>query len=95
MRIAVPRETASGERRVALAPEAVSRLSAGGFTVAVERDAGERAGFANDAYAQAGADVVDAASLLDGVAAVVRVAKPSVEEIDRLVNSLDGIFKKR
>ena len=84
MRVAVPRETASGEHRVALAPDAVSRLSAGGFTVAVERGAGESAGFADDAYAQAGAEIVDDAGLLDGVAAVVRVAKPSVEEIDRL-----------
>jgi NAD(P) transhydrogenase subunit alpha len=84
MRVAVPRETASGERRVALAPDAVSRLSAGGFTVAVERGAGESAGFGDDAYAQAGAEIVDGAGLLDGAAAVVRVAKPSLEETERL-----------
>jgi NAD(P) transhydrogenase subunit alpha len=40
MRVAVPRETAAGERRVALVPDAVTRLAAAGFEVVVERGAG-------------------------------------------------------
>ena len=47
MRVAVPRETAPGERRVALVPDVVQRLTAGGFEFAVERGAGEAAGFAD------------------------------------------------
>jgi proton-translocating NAD(P)+ transhydrogenase subunit alpha len=80
MRVGVPRETAAGERRVALVPEAVGRLL--GFAVAVERGAGEEAGFPDDAYAAAGAEVV--ADPWQGVDAVVKVAKPSVEEAGRL-----------
>ena len=58
MRIAVPRESAPGERRVALVPDAVSKLVAAGFEVAVERGAGLEAGFADEAYGTAGASVV-------------------------------------
>ncbi len=49
MRVAVPRETAPGERRVALVPETVSKLREAGFEVRVERGAGAAAGFADDA----------------------------------------------
>ena len=58
MRVAVPRETAPGEHRVAIVPDAVSRLAAGGFTIAVERGAGAEAAFTDAEYADAGADVV-------------------------------------
>jgi len=80
MRVGVPRETAAGERRVALVPEAAGRLS--GFEIAVERGAGEEAGFPDDAYATAGAEIVTDA--WQGVDAVVKVAKPSAEEAGRL-----------
>ena len=45
MKVGVPRETAAGERRVALVPETVKRLSGGGFEIAVERGAGASASF--------------------------------------------------
>jgi NAD(P) transhydrogenase subunit alpha len=80
MRVGVPRETALGERRVALVPDAVSRLK--GFEVSVERGAGAAAGFPDDAYAEAGAQLVDDA--WQGVEAVAKVAKPTAEELDRL-----------
>jgi NAD(P) transhydrogenase subunit alpha len=80
MRVGVPRETAGGEHRVALVPEAVGKLD--GFDVAVERGAGEAAGFADDAYAAAGAGLV--ADAWQGVDAVVKVAKPSADEAVRL-----------
>jgi proton-translocating NAD(P)+ transhydrogenase subunit alpha len=86
MRVAVPRETASGERRVALVPEAVARLSAGGFTVAVERAAGESAGFGDDAYAEAGAELADGVALHQGADAVARVAAPNADEVGRLAS---------
>ena len=57
MRVGVPRETEAGENRVALVPDVLARLE--GFVAAVERGAGERAGFADDEYAEAGAQLVD------------------------------------
>ena len=56
MRVAVPRETAPGERRVALVPETVSKLQETGFEVRVEHGAGEEAGFPDDLYTESGAD---------------------------------------
>jgi H+-translocating NAD(P) transhydrogenase subunit alpha len=81
MRVAVPRETAAGERRVALVPETISKLGAAGFDVRVERGAGQASGFLDIGYADAGATVSEPGSLLDGADAVVRVAKPSADEI--------------
>ena len=84
MRIAVPRESAPGERRVALVPDAVSKLVAAGFEVAVERGAGLEAGFADEAYGAAGASVVGREELYRAAAAVVRVAPPNVDEVEVL-----------
>ena len=84
MRIAVPRESAPGERRVALVPDAVSKLVAAGFEVAVERGAGLEAGFADEAYGTAGASVVGREELYRAAAAVVRVAPPNVDEVAAL-----------
>ncbi|HLE98248.1 MAG TPA: Re/Si-specific NAD(P)(+) transhydrogenase subunit alpha [Gaiellaceae bacterium] len=81
MRVAVPRETAPGERRVALVPETVSKLTGAGFEIRVERGAGVAAGFLDDAYAKFGAELSEGGSLYEGAAAVVRVARPSAEEI--------------
>ncbi|HET7744741.1 MAG TPA: Re/Si-specific NAD(P)(+) transhydrogenase subunit alpha [Gaiellaceae bacterium] len=84
MRVAVPRETAPGERRVALVPETISKLGASGFEVVVERGAGRASGFLDTAYTDAGATVSDADALLAGVEAVVRVAKPSPDDVAAL-----------
>ena len=78
MRVGVPKETAQGERRVALVPEAVARLS--GFEVVVEPGAGTAAGFTDEAYREAGAALGDPWS----ADAVVKVAKPTAEEAARL-----------
>lgn len=82
MRIGVPRERAVRERRVALVPEAVSRLVKGArHQVAVERGAGAAAGFPDAAYAAAGASLADdAASLLGASDLVLKVRCPSREE---------------
>jgi NAD(P) transhydrogenase subunit alpha len=57
MRIAVPKETAPGERRVALVPESGKKLIQAGYEVAIEAGAGDEAGFADAAYRDAGAVV--------------------------------------
>jgi NAD(P) transhydrogenase subunit alpha len=55
MRIAVPRETAQGERRVALVPGSVARLVKAGHDVRIEAGAGIAAGHGDEAYLAAGA----------------------------------------
>ncbi len=84
MKVGVPRESAPGERRVALVPEAVKRLAPAGIDVLVEQGAGEAAAFRNEEYAEAGATVVSVDELYEQGEAIVKVAKPSDEEIARL-----------
>src|SRR5256885_13708703 len=67
MKVGVPRETAAGERRVALVPETVKRLAGGGFEVAVEGGAGETASFPDPDYEQAGGALVDDAYSAEAV----------------------------
>ena len=86
MRVAVPKETAPGERRVALVPETVSKLRAAGFEMRVERGAGENAGFSDADYEDAGAELTDASSLLASVDAVTCVARPSAETVAALAS---------
>jgi NAD(P) transhydrogenase subunit alpha len=86
MRVAVPKETAAGERRVALVPETVSRLAPGGFEFRVAHGAGEAAGFPDADYAGAGAELVDAGALLTGADAVVHVARPSPDEVSAMAS---------
>ncbi|HEV3087093.1 MAG TPA: Re/Si-specific NAD(P)(+) transhydrogenase subunit alpha [Candidatus Elarobacter sp.] len=83
MKIAVPKERAAGERRVALVPEIVAKFVKGGHTVAVERGAGTSAGYTDAAYETAGATLVpDARTAYDGADVVARVAKPTDEELE-------------
>jgi proton-translocating NAD(P)+ transhydrogenase subunit alpha len=81
VRIGVPRELEPGERRVALVPDAVSRLAAGGFEVVVEPGAGAEASFPDGAYREAGATLAEAVWEADAVA---KVRKPTAEEAARL-----------
>jgi NAD(P) transhydrogenase subunit alpha len=81
VRIGVPRELEPGERRVALVPDAVSRLAPAGFDVVVEPGAGAGASFPDQAYADAGAAVSDSVWDAD---AVVKVRKPTPDEVERL-----------
>jgi NAD(P) transhydrogenase subunit alpha len=82
MLVGVPKETAPGERRVALVPDVASRLVGAGFTVAVERGAGTSAGFDDGEYEAAGASTVDA--VLGQAEAIVMVQKPSAEQVGKL-----------
>jgi NAD(P) transhydrogenase subunit alpha len=80
MKVGVPKETAQGERRVALVPEIVSKLAASGIDVVVEPGAGEAASFTDNAFKEAGAALGDPwpAEL------VAKVLKPSEDEAARL-----------
>src|SRR5215211_1220268 len=82
MRVGVPRETTAGERRVALVPDVVARLP--GVEVSVESSAGLAAGFSDQAYAEAGATMVDDA--WTGGDVVAKVAAPTPDEARRLAD---------
>jgi NAD(P) transhydrogenase subunit alpha len=84
MQVAVPRETHPGERRVALVPEAVSRLGSAGLTFLVEAGAGLEAGFTDSAYAEAGAQLGTAGQDVHGADVVVRVRAPDPAQIEGL-----------
>jgi NAD(P) transhydrogenase subunit alpha len=85
MRIAVLKETAPGERRVALVPDNVARLVKGAHAVVVEAGAGAPAGFVDGAYAAAGATIApDLRSALEGAEVVARVQPPSDAEAELL-----------
>src|SRR5881392_2570208 len=81
MKVGVPRETTAGERRVALVPETVKRLTGSGFEVIIERGAGKSASFPDPDYEQAGATLVDDAYTGEAVA---KVQPPASAEADRL-----------
>jgi H+-translocating NAD(P) transhydrogenase subunit alpha len=85
MKIAVPRETAEGETRVALTPQVAGQLVADGIEVVVQAGAGEASSNLDDAYREAGATIVpDAAELYGQADVVLRVGRPSDEEIEML-----------
>ncbi|HXG25877.1 MAG TPA: Re/Si-specific NAD(P)(+) transhydrogenase subunit alpha [Candidatus Binatia bacterium] len=84
MKIGVARETAPGERRVALVPEALTKLTGAGMEVLVERGAGLGAMIPDSDYEAAGAKVVGTAELYEQADVILRVQKPSPDEAKRL-----------
>jgi NAD(P) transhydrogenase subunit alpha len=92
MKIGVPKETAEGERRVALVPEAVRKLTGSGeqIEVLVQRGAGAGALIPDSQYEEAGATLVDDPSAAYDCDVVVKVAAPSADEVALLHG--DGIL---
>ncbi len=84
MRIAVPKETAAHERRVALVPDGVTRLVKAGHSVVVERDAGAAAGFPDARYEEAGAAIVAEDVVWAGADVVLKVQRPAPDEVERI-----------
>lgn len=83
MRAGVVRETHPGERRVGLVPESVARIHAKGVDFVIEAGAGAAAGFSDDAYREAGAEIAaTAADVLSSADLVVRVQAPDSTEIE-------------
>lgn len=80
MRIGVPKETVDGERRVALVPETVKRLTGKGHEVVVESGAGLAALVPDELFTEAGATIGDPW----GAEVVAKVAPPSAEELGKL-----------
>ncbi|HEY8870382.1 MAG TPA: Re/Si-specific NAD(P)(+) transhydrogenase subunit alpha [Candidatus Limnocylindrales bacterium] len=84
MKVGVAKETAPGERRVALVPEALSKLTAGGLEILVEQGAGDGALIPDQAFVEAGARVVSTDELYRDADVVLRVQKPSPAEVGRM-----------
>jgi NAD(P) transhydrogenase subunit alpha len=85
MKIAVPRETAEGETRVALTPQIAGQLVADGLEILVQSGAGDASSNLDEAYREAGATIVpDAAALYGQADVVLRVGRPSDEEVEMM-----------
>ncbi len=85
MILAVPRESAERERRVALVPESVSKFKKLGLEIHVQRDAGRAASFPDSAYESVGARIVaDENELLSSADALLCVARPTENQLARL-----------
>src|SRR3990170_1323843 len=78
MRVGIPKETWSGETRVAVIPAGVAALKKAGVDVAVESGAGAAAGFTDDAYLQQGAAVIGRSEIFEGadILLTVRATPP-------------------
>jgi proton-translocating NAD(P)+ transhydrogenase subunit alpha len=84
MKAAVIKETALGERRVALVPDAITKLRPAGIDVLVESGAGDGAWLADAVYADAGAAIVSAAELYLTADVILTVTKPSADTVSKL-----------
>lgn len=82
MLIGAPKETQTGEKRVALTPQSAAALKKLGYDCIVESGAGEAARFSDEAYAEAGVEIAaSAADLWSRADIVTKVRAPSAEEI--------------
>ncbi len=83
MKIAIPKEIAANERRVAWVPETVSKFAKSALEVAVQSGAGEGASFADRAYTEAGAKISpDAVATFKGADVILKVQKPALNEVE-------------
>ena len=85
MRVAIPKERADDERRVALTPDTATKLKAASLDVSVESGAGSGAYIRDEAYEKAGVKVVKSVdALLEDADAVLKVQAPEASEVDLL-----------
>jgi H+-translocating NAD(P) transhydrogenase subunit alpha len=82
VKVAIPRETAEGERRVALVPDTATKLIGAGLQVSVQAGAGSSAYLSDSLYQAAGVTVeLDEAALLKDAGAVLKVQPPDQSEV--------------
>jgi NAD(P) transhydrogenase subunit alpha len=84
MKVAVVKESAPGERRVALVPETVPKLTQAGLEVLVEQGAGDGAWFPDSAYSEAGASIVKTDDLYAEADVILTVTRPDETQVGRL-----------
>src|SRR3954462_10533698 len=83
MIVGIPKETRNAETRVAATPDSVRKLVKKTFGVRVERGAGTAAGYTDDAYQAAGAELVDAGQALSSDV-VLKFHNPSSSHLLKL-----------
>ncbi|MDH3241906.1 MAG: Re/Si-specific NAD(P)(+) transhydrogenase subunit alpha [Alphaproteobacteria bacterium] len=85
MKLAIPKETAEGEARVAASPETVKKLLGLGLEVTVEAGAGAGSAISDDHYAEAGASIApDSGAALNDADIVFKVGAPDAEQRARM-----------
>ena len=85
MRVSVPKEVRLGERRVALVPDIISKLTRAGLEVVFEAGAGASSGFSDNEYVAAGAQVIDG-DVLANADVVASVTALSPDQMKKLKN---------
>lgn len=85
--IGIPREMTLQENRIALVPSSVAMLCAHGHRVLVEAGAGQKANFSDHDYSEAGAEIVQSKQEVFKASMLIKVAPPTLEEIDLLTPS--------
>jgi len=84
MKVAVVKENAPGEQRVALVPETVPRLTQAGLEVLIEQGAGDGAWFPDSAYTKAGASIVTTDDLYATADIILTVTRPGEAQVGKL-----------
>ncbi len=85
MIIVIPKEILPGENRVACTPDVASKLIKSGYEVHIEKNAGLLAGFKDEQYEKSGAKMIeDVNQLLGNADIIIKVQKPSTEEIKKM-----------
>lgn len=82
--IGIPKETSFQENRVALVPDAVALLVNNGHRLIIESNAGKMANFQDNDYSEAGAEIVDSPEEVYKATLILKVAPPSLEEIEMM-----------
>ncbi len=83
MKLGIIKETQAGETRVAATPDTVKRICGKGLAVLIEKGAGSGSRYANQAYQDAGAELVDQATAL-AADIVFKVAYPNADELAQM-----------
>jgi len=83
--IGLPKETHFQEKRICLTPDAIAAIVANDHRVLIEKGAGEKAGFSDSDYSEAGAELTDDKNKVFGCPIILKVEPPSLDEID-LIN---------
>jgi len=84
MKIGVPKETASGEARVAMTPQSAKELRKLGYDCLIQKGAGAAAGFPDAAYKEAGVTVTTGAGVWKDADVVAKVRPPTETEAKKL-----------
>ena len=84
MKIGIIKETKLKENRVAITPDVAKSLIKKGFEISIEKGAGEKSFYSDDAYSNAGVHITDVSSVLSSSDVLLKVNPPSAEEVSKM-----------